>query len=193
MAPPKVSSWSKSNLFQWINFKWVQNFTIQGTGVVDGQGSDWWISTSSSSSSIYYLQNKSNKHIPDWKPTVILLYFYLVLTSNKQNTIYTLMTCIFNDNLLFFLYIEIMQALRFYSSYDVTVRDIRIINSPQCHLKFDSSGGIKVNNITISSPENSPNTDGIHLQNTQNVEIHHSTISCGKNIYIYQAIHTNYI
>ncbi|XP_050374166.1 polygalacturonase At1g48100 [Argentina anserina] len=138
MAPPKVGLWSKSSLFQWINFKWVHNFTIQGTGVVDGQGSDWWTS-SSSSSKVYYLQKKSNKHIPKSKPT----------------------------------------ALRFFSSYDVTVRDIRIINSPQCHLKFDSSSGIKVDNITISSPENSPNTDGIHLQNTQNVEIHHSTIGCG--------------
>ncbi|TXG56250.1 hypothetical protein EZV62_017563 [Acer yangbiense] len=70
-------------------------------------------------------------------------------------------------------------ALRFYASYNVTVRDIKIINSPQCHLKFDSSNGVQVNNIQISSPENSPNTDGIHLQNTQNVEIQHSNIGCG--------------
>lgn len=60
------------------------------------------------------------------------------------------------------------------------VRDIQIVNSPQCHLKFDSSSGIHVDNITISSPESSPNTDGIHLQNTQDVEIQHSNIGCGK-------------
>ena len=76
---------------------------------------------------------------------------------------------------------NIIQALRFYSSYDVTVRDIKIINSPQCHLKFDSSKGVKVNNITISSPEDSLNTDGIHLQKTQDVEIQHSSIGCGKS------------
>ena len=76
---------------------------------------------------------------------------------------------------------NIIQALRFYSSYDVTVRDIKIINSPQCHLKFDSSKGVTVNNITISSPEDSLNTDGIHLQNTQDVEIQHSSIGCGKS------------
>ncbi|KAL5762110.1 hypothetical protein ACOSP7_018374 [Xanthoceras sorbifolium] len=133
LAPPKVSSWPKSGLFQWLNFKWVQNLTIQGTGTVDGQGSEWW-----SASQIYSIQKKS-KLIPDIKPT----------------------------------------ALRFYASYNVTVRDINIINSPQCHLKFDSSSGVKVNNIHISSPENSPNTDGIHLQNTQDVEIQHSNIGCG--------------
>ncbi|CAK9166047.1 unnamed protein product [Ilex paraguariensis] len=31
----------------------------------------------------------------------------------------------------------------------------------------------------MSAPESSPNTDGIHLQNTQDVEIQHSNISCG--------------
>ncbi|OMO80154.1 Glycoside hydrolase, family 28 [Corchorus olitorius] len=122
LAPPKVSSWAKFSLFQWINFKWVHNFTIQGTGFVDGQASEWW----TPSDDIYYIQ-----------------------------------------------------ALRFYSSFNVTVRDIRILNSPQCHLKFDNSGGITINNITISSPESSPNTDGIHLQNTRDVEIQHSNIGCG--------------
>ncbi|KAL4335077.1 hypothetical protein GQ457_07G017210 [Hibiscus cannabinus] len=136
LAPPKVGSWPKSSLFQWINFKWIHNFTIRGSGVVDGQGSQWW--SPSGSDQIYQIQKKF-KHIPSWKPT----------------------------------------ALRFYSSFNVTVRDIKIINSPQCHLKFDSSGGIHVDNITISSPETSPNTDGIHLQNTRDVEIQHSNIGCG--------------
>ncbi|CAN6876088.1 unnamed protein product [Brassica oleracea] len=78
-------------------------------------------------------------------------------------------------------YIPLMKptALRFYSSGNVMVRDISIVNSPLCHLKFDDSDGVKINNITISSPENSPNTDGIHLQNTRNVEIQHSNIACG--------------
>jgi len=75
-----------------------------------------------------------------------------------------------------------MQAIRFYSSNSVTVRDIRIINSPLCHLKFDNSKGIQVDNITISSPESSPNTDGIHLQNTKDVEIQRSIIATGKGL-----------
>jgi galacturan 1,4-alpha-galacturonidase len=71
------------------------------------------------------------------------------------------------------------QLVRFYSSFNVTVRNIRISNSPQCHLKFDSSGNIKVRNVTISSPGDSLNTDGIHLQNTRDVEIRSSSIGCG--------------
>lgn len=74
-----------------------------------------------------------------------------------------------------------MQALRFYGSNSITVRDITITNSPLCHLKFDNSIGVQVHNVTISSPEDSPNTDGIHLQNSRDVEIHHSNIGCGKS------------
>lgn len=74
----------------------------------------------------------------------------------------------------------LFQVVRFYKSYNVTVRDIHILNSPLCHLKFDNSRGVKVWNITITSPQDSPNTDGIHLQNTRDVEIKHSNIGCGK-------------
>ncbi|XP_047326375.1 polygalacturonase At1g48100-like [Impatiens glandulifera] len=70
-------------------------------------------------------------------------------------------------------------ALRFYGSTDITVTGIKIQNSPQTHLKFDSCTKVKVSDITVSSPSNSPNTDGIHLQNTQNVLIQTSTLACG--------------
>ncbi|KAK9751066.1 hypothetical protein RND81_02G239000 [Saponaria officinalis] len=137
LAPPKINSWPKTGLFQWINIKWVQNFTIQGNGVIDGQGSQWWVSSQSMATT-----NKKkcpSTHVPSMKPT----------------------------------------ALRFYASNSIIVRDITIKNSPLCHLKFDNSIGVTVHNVTISSPEDSPNTDGIHLQNTRDVEIHHSNIGCG--------------
>ncbi|KAK1580991.1 hypothetical protein Q3G72_002048 [Acer saccharum] len=53
-------------------------------------------------------------------------------------------------------------ALRFYRSFNVTVTGITIQNSPQCHLKFDNCIGVMVLDISISSPGDSPNTDGIH-------------------------------
>ncbi|GLJ05381.1 hypothetical protein SUGI_0017180 [Cryptomeria japonica] len=70
-------------------------------------------------------------------------------------------------------------ALRFYGSYDVSVQGITIQNSPECHLKFDSCTSVKVVGVTISSPADSPHTDGIHLQNSRDVEIHHSSMACG--------------
>ncbi|XP_042382302.1 polygalacturonase At1g48100-like isoform X1 [Zingiber officinale] len=70
-------------------------------------------------------------------------------------------------------------ALRFYGSYNVTVRGITIQNSQQCHLKFDNCETVQVYNMTIASPGNSLNTDGIHLQNSRDVMIHHTNMSCG--------------
>ncbi|OVA16982.1 Glycoside hydrolase [Macleaya cordata] len=70
-------------------------------------------------------------------------------------------------------------ALRFYGSYDVTVKGITIVNSPQCHLKFDNCIGVQVFNINISSPGDSLNTDGIHLQNSKDVLIHDTNLACG--------------
>ncbi|KAK3041825.1 hypothetical protein RJ639_000341, partial [Escallonia herrerae] len=170
LLAPK-DAWPRSSLFQWINIKWVHNFTIQGMGTADGQGSHWWASSQTAYGQVRIIEitgselvkhkafnhicsftmQKRSTHMSSRKPTVLLRIFF------PYN----------------------VQAFRFYASYNVTVRDIRIINSPQCHLKFDNSRGVKINNITIFAPENSPNTDGIHLQNSQDVEIHHSNIACG--------------
>ncbi|CAN6453211.1 unnamed protein product [Victoria cruziana] len=65
-------------------------------------------------------------------------------------------------------------AIRFYGSQNVTVRDISIVNSPQCHLKFDSSSGIRVSNITIMSPGD----DCISVQ-TGCSEVYIRRVNCG--------------
>ncbi|XP_022739514.1 polygalacturonase At1g48100 [Durio zibethinus] len=70
-------------------------------------------------------------------------------------------------------------ALRFYGSNGVTVTGITIQNSPQTHLKFDTCTSVQVSDFTASSPGNSPNTDGIHLQNSQDVVISGSNLACG--------------
>ncbi|KAG6529990.1 polygalacturonase At1g48100-like [Zingiber officinale] len=130
VAPPAVA---KSKRLQWINIKWLHDFTLQGSGSVDGQGFVLW-----NSSEIHHIE-KETKDESSVRPTI----------------------------------------LRFYKCYNVTIHGIQIINSPQCHLKFDNSIGIIIRNISISSPKDSPNTDGIHLQNTYDVEVKHSDIGCG--------------
>ncbi|KAH1128769.1 hypothetical protein J1N35_000147 [Gossypium stocksii] len=70
-------------------------------------------------------------------------------------------------------------ALRFYGSNGVTVSGITIQNSPQTHLKFDDCTGVQISNFVASSPGDSPNTDGIHLQNSQDVVISAATLACG--------------
>ncbi|XP_077244148.1 polygalacturonase At1g48100-like [Tasmannia lanceolata] len=82
-------------------------------------------------------------------------------------------------------------ALRFYGSFNVTVTGIMIQNSPQCHLKFDTCAGVQVFNMSVSSPGDSLNTDGIHLQNSRDVAIHGTNLACGDDCISIQTGCTN--
>ncbi|RRT55557.1 hypothetical protein B296_00029912 [Ensete ventricosum] len=125
-------AWS-SGLLQWLEFRVLKGIRIEGQGIIEGQGSAWWSSSSSP------LGSEVSGRLPHVKPT----------------------------------------ALRFYGSSDVTVSGITVRNSPQVHLKFDGCQAVEVTGVTISSPGDSPNTDGIHLQNSVNVFIHNTDFSCG--------------
>ncbi|CAA6653911.1 unnamed protein product [Spirodela intermedia] len=69
--------------------------------------------------------------------------------------------------------------IRFFLSSNLTVRDLRVENSPQFHIKFDNCDGVHIEGLSISSPALSPNTDGIHIENTKAVAIYNSLISNG--------------
>ncbi|XP_020086019.1 polygalacturonase At1g48100-like [Ananas comosus] len=69
--------------------------------------------------------------------------------------------------------------IRFFMSCNIVVRDLRIENSPQFHVKFDGCEGVHIEGVSINSPALSPNTDGIHIENTKSVAIYNSMISNG--------------
>ncbi|CAM6108191.1 unnamed protein product [Calypogeia fissa] len=62
---------------------------------------------------------------------------------------------------------------------NVTIKNVAIQNSQQMHVAFEKSTGITVNNVTITAPGTSPNTDGIHLQNSSSVTIKNTQIATG--------------
>ncbi|KZV23921.1 polygalacturonase [Dorcoceras hygrometricum] len=70
---------------------------------------------------------------------------------------------------------------------NVTITGIRIQNSPRMHIYIEESQEVKVFNVTVSSPGNSSNTDGIHLSRSQHVDIHNSTLACGDDCISIQA------
>ncbi|CAL9156935.1 polygalacturonase At1g48100-like isoform X1 [Musa acuminata AAA Group] len=69
--------------------------------------------------------------------------------------------------------------IRFFMSCNLTVRDLRIENSPQFHIKFDACEDVHIEGLSINSPAFSPNTDGVHIENTRSVTIYNSMISNG--------------
>ncbi|CAJ1874095.1 unnamed protein product [Sphenostylis stenocarpa] len=70
-------------------------------------------------------------------------------------------------------------AIRFFMSSNLTVQGLRIKNSPQFHFRFDGCKNVHIESIYITAPKLSPNTDGIHIENTNNVKIYNSVISNG--------------
>lgn len=72
-----------------------------------------------------------------------------------------------------------MQLIKFVASSDVSVQGLRMENSPQFHLKFDGCSRVLVDGLVVSSPASSPNTDGVHVENTSSVRILNSRISNG--------------
>ncbi|KAL5725114.1 galacturonan 1,4-alpha-galacturonidase [Ranunculus cassubicifolius] len=156
VAPSGFKVWG-SGLFQWILFSKLVGITVQGGGVFDGRGSIWWNDSPLDDpidDEMKYITPTTNVSVYQNAPTPI-------------NSMLGQMPSIKPT------------VLRFYGSFDVTVSGIKIINSPQCHLKFDNCVGVDVFDMSVSSPGDSLNTDGIHLQNSRDVMIHGVNLACG--------------
>ncbi|KAG1347623.1 Polygalacturonase [Cocos nucifera] len=70
-------------------------------------------------------------------------------------------------------------AMTFYSCDKLTVENLNIKDSQQIHVSFDRSTNVEVSSLTITAPESSPNTDGIHVTNTKNIQITNCVIGTG--------------
>ncbi|KAI7753490.1 hypothetical protein M8C21_032936, partial [Ambrosia artemisiifolia] len=67
-------------------------------------------------------------------------------------------------------------ALKFVSCNKGTLSSIYIVNSPQTHVLVMDSKGFYVDNVMIQSPQDSPNTDGIHIHSSHAIKITNSII-----------------
>ncbi|KAJ9181100.1 hypothetical protein P3X46_009266 [Hevea brasiliensis] len=70
-------------------------------------------------------------------------------------------------------------ALTFHKCQNLVVDNLKIQNAQQMHLSFQSSKDVQVSNLIVTSPKDSPNTDGIHVTHTQNIQITNSVIATG--------------
>ncbi|XVE61146.1 hypothetical protein DITRI_Ditri06bG0016600 [Diplodiscus trichospermus] len=70
-------------------------------------------------------------------------------------------------------------ALTFYKSKNLIVRNLNIQDAQQIHVSFDTCTNVQASGLTVRAPEKSPNTDGIHITNTQNIQITKSVIGTG--------------
>ncbi|XP_019085663.1 PREDICTED: probable polygalacturonase At3g15720 [Camelina sativa] len=62
---------------------------------------------------------------------------------------------------------------------NVTLKSLRFRDSAQTHVLVMGSQNVYISDIKITSPEASPNTDGIHITSSTAVSISHSDIAAG--------------
>lgn len=71
------------------------------------------------------------------------------------------------------------QSLTIMHSSNVVVSGLTSVNSQTIHIAIAYSNNVRVQNARIIAPSGSPNTDGIHVQNSMGVTITDSTIRTG--------------
>lgn len=61
----------------------------------------------------------------------------------------------------------------------IKVKGLTFQNSQQMHFVISRCESVRINSVVVSAPEDSPNTDGIHLTGSTNVVIQNSKIGTG--------------
>jgi polygalacturonase len=72
-----------------------------------------------------------------------------------------------------------LQALTIDSSSAVKINGLTIQNSQQMHFVISHSDSVRVSDVLVSAPEDSPNTDGIHITGSTNVVLQDCKIGTG--------------
>ncbi|KAL3635588.1 Polygalacturonase 1 [Castilleja foliolosa] len=70
-------------------------------------------------------------------------------------------------------------ALTFDRCTNLVVQNLKIENAQKMHVSFEKSKNVVASNIVVNAPKNFPNTDGIHITDTQNIQISSCTIATG--------------
>ncbi|THG06904.1 hypothetical protein TEA_016626 [Camellia sinensis var. sinensis] len=75
--------------------------------------------------------------------------------------------------------IDKSRVATFLGCKNLKVSGLRVRNPQQVHISFQKCVNVKARNLIIIAPGNSPNTDGIHVTGTQNIQIMNSIIKTG--------------
>ncbi|TVU04674.1 hypothetical protein EJB05_47804, partial [Eragrostis curvula] len=144
----------------WITFSGVNNLLVTGAGTLDGQGDQ---SGSSNSRSRTTVCNSTNVNDPIYSPRhhSITTFFFL----NDEFT-HSSAACR-------------PQTLVLDAVTNSAVRGLRFVNSRGFHVNLRRCTGVVAEGLHIQAPEDSRNTDGIHVGASSHVRILASDIGTG--------------
>ncbi|RWR77745.1 Polygalacturonase [Cinnamomum micranthum f. kanehirae] len=70
-------------------------------------------------------------------------------------------------------------ALTFYSCKSLILSNLRIKDSQQMHVSIEECVNVVASHLIVTAPDTSPNTDGIHIAGTRNIQIMNCVIGTG--------------
>lgn len=59
------------------------------------------------------------------------------------------------------------------------MKNLKFQDAQQIHVSFEGCTNVQASYLTVTAPETSPNTDGIHITSTKNMTISNSNIGTG--------------
>ncbi|KAK4572379.1 hypothetical protein RGQ29_030709 [Quercus rubra] len=71
------------------------------------------------------------------------------------------------------------KALHFHNCNGLQLSNLRHLNSQKNHISISGCKGVKIDNLHISAPEDSPNTDGIDISTSSNIEVLNTVMETG--------------
>ena len=69
--------------------------------------------------------------------------------------------------------------MKFHLCNNIQVGGLRIVNSPSRFLSISHCDNVLISNLHINNPETSPNTDGMDLTHSTNIQVKDCQISTG--------------
>ncbi|KAL6894300.1 hypothetical protein ACP4OV_008398 [Aristida adscensionis] len=74
---------------------------------------------------------------------------------------------------------EAPTALSFHSCTNLKVHDLKIMNSQQIHMSVEDCTNVQLSGLSITASGTSPNTDGIHITRSRNLQVTNCKIRTG--------------
>lgn len=66
------------------------------------------------------------------------------------------------------------------------MKNLIIQNAQQIQVSFERCETVEASDLTVTAPEDSPNTDGIHITRTENMQLSSSVIKTGASVLIFE-------
>ncbi|KAK9130741.1 hypothetical protein Sjap_011228 [Stephania japonica] len=166
VAPKDPGIWDGLNPRKWLYFHSVKHLTIDGGGVINGMGEEWWSRSCKVNSS-----NTCHEG-----PTASTTWF-LGSKTPSQISLGGFMLISLGGFMLTNL--SAVQAITFHKCNNLNLRNLAMLDSQQMHIAFTNCEEVRASNLKVNAPATSPNTDAIHISSSTEVTVINSMISTG--------------